>query len=164
MKTRFVLGAAALALSVACSSNSNSPTSATAVTIADFNGTYTGTYNITNCSESGQFAGFCAAGVPAGTSLPIFLTLTQTGGTVSGTLTLGSVTGTFQGTVSGTTLTGTASLSFPSDDGFTLTISVSNWNTTISGNAMSGQFTLVFGSPAISGNATIAASIAQLNR
>src|SRR5215475_12361958 len=117
MRTRLALVAAVLTISAGCTGHS--PTSATAGTIADVHGQFQGTYNITSCVADGGFAGFCeAAGFTTGTTLPIALSLTQNGSTVSGNVSLGQLTGTFQGTVSGGTLTGTATITTPANDGF----------------------------------------------
>jgi hypothetical protein len=144
---------------------SHSPTSATTSTVVDVHGQFSGTYTVATCVADGGFTGFCeGAGFTAGTTLPISLSLTQSGSTVSGSVTLGSLTGTFQGTVSGGTLTGTATMTTPPNDGFTLTLSVANWNTTLTGDSLKGGFSLIFSTPSLSGSATLTATIAQLNR
>jgi hypothetical protein len=143
--------------------DTKAPTAATAVTLADFRGQYSGTYNVTSCTADGMFAGFCD-GFAAGTSLPIVLSLTQSDSSASGSVTLGSLGGTFQGTVSGGTLNGTATINQPPDQSLSLDISIANWSTTIAGNAISGRFTIVFRSSLASGSATLSATIVQLSR
>jgi hypothetical protein len=164
MRTRLAIAAALLVATAGCSSSS-SPTTATSATVADFHGQFSGTYTIAQCVDDGSFSGFCqAAGFNSGMSLPIQLTLTQTQSAVSGPITLGTVTGTFTGSVSGGTLAGTATLGDVSSDGMTLNTSVANWSTTITGNALSGGFSIVFRVSPLAGSATISATIAQLNR
>src|SRR5438045_2412164 len=120
MSMRLACVAVVLVLCGACASGS--PTSATAVTLADFHGQYSGTYNVANCSADGAFVGFCeGAGFTAGTTLPIVMSLTQSQGAVNGNVTLGSVNGTLQGTVSAGTLSGRATMLDVTNHGFTLT-------------------------------------------
>jgi len=164
MRTRLALALALLTTVAACA-GSHSPTSATTSTIVDVHGQFSGTYKIASCVDNGGFSGFCAAaGFDTGTTLPISLSLTQSGSTVTGTITLGSLNGTFQGTVAGGTLTGTATMTTPPNDDFTLNLSLANWSTTLTGDALSGGFSLVFSAPSLSGNATLTANISQLSR
>ncbi len=164
MRTRLALALAILTIATGCTS-SHSPTSATTATIADVHGQFSGTYQVANCVADGGFTGFCeGAGFTAGTTLPISMALTQNGSSVSGSVTLGSLTGTFQGTVSGGTLTGTATMTTPPNDGFTLNLSIANWNTTLTGDSFKGGFSLIFSTPSLSGSATLTATITQLSR
>lgn len=161
-RVTLILAVALLAVNVGCASSPN-PTSATTATIADFHGQFSGTYNVTSCSADGSFAGFCD-GFAAGTTLPIGLSTTQSQSSVSGDVTLGSLTGTFQGTVSGSTMNGTATMKDPGDPSITLDITITGWNTSLSGNSLSGNFRIVFRSPSLSGSATLSATINQLSR
>lgn len=152
----------------ACTSCSNgSPTAppATTATFSDFSGQYSGTYRVKECITDGAFVDFCeAAGLPTGTTLPISLSLSQSQGTVTGSIMLGQIAGTFQGTVSGSTLNGTAVMTDLSNDGVTASVSITAWNTTISGSALSGGFTVVFRLTGITGSATLTTTIVQLTR
>src|SRR5262249_12402403 len=160
---RLACAAVLLATSAACSSGS--PTKATAVTVADFGGQYSGTYHFSSCTTDGLFAGFCdVGGFTTSSSLPMTLSLTQTSSSVTGPLTLGSLTGQFQGTVAGSTLTGTATMNDFSSSGSTLNTSVSNWSTTLTGTALSGGFNVVFHSPGVTGSATLTATIDRVTR
>jgi len=162
--TTLALIVGVVALSPACSSG-GSPTAATTATLADFGGHYTGTYRITKCTSDGAFTGFCdSSDFTSEQSLPIDVTFTQSGSSVSGPATLGSAVGRFQGTVSGSTLTGTATFDDVTQQGVTLTTSISNWSTTITGNAQSGTFNLVLRVGSISGAGTLTASINRLTR
>jgi len=151
----------AAALLPACSSSPSSPTQ-----YQNFAGNYNGTYSVTSCSETAAYSGFCSgAGFTSGTILPISLSLTQNQGTVTGTITLGAVTGTFNGTVqSSGNMTGSATLGNLSAEGITVLTNVSGWNTTISGNNLSGTFTVAFTVSGIAGGATVNATIVQLVR
>src|SRR5207249_6414023 len=85
-----------IAFSYAC--GSGSPTSPAPV--ANFQGQYTGTYSVASCTETAAYVGFCAsAGFTNSIVLPIALSLTQNQSTVTGTLTLGALTGSFSGAV-----------------------------------------------------------------
>src|SRR4030095_16373012 len=127
-RRRLAFIAVLVGFTAACTGSS--PTKATAVTLADFHGQYSGTYSVSSCSADGLFTGFCD-GFPSSMTLPIALTVTQTESTVSGTITLGALNGTFQGTVTGGTLSGTATMMEPSDASMSLSVTVANWSTTI---------------------------------
>jgi hypothetical protein len=159
-RARTALVLCGMVFGAACSGGSSSPTSATGSTVADVHGQYSGTYRITKCVDDGSFAGFCAGGDFRTDSLPIALTLAQNQGAVTGTITLGSVDGTFQGTVSGSTLTGAAAMT----DAASVSTSVTDWNTTLSGNALSGTFILMFRLTTPTGSVKLTATIAQLTR
>ena len=164
MRIRHAVAALAAILAAGCT-GSKSPTSATTQTIGDFHGQFNGTYSIASCTADGAFAGFCeASGFTGAASLPISLSLTQTSGSVSGNVTLGSVSGTFQGSVSGSTLTGSASFADVSELGVTVTTSITSWNTTITGDSQSGGFMLTFRMAGTSGASTLTARITQLSR
>jgi hypothetical protein len=104
-----------------------------------FGGTWSGQYIIERCDGTGSLQDLlCSAqrGIyPVGTSLPIRIVLTQSGSTVSGTVSFGAVTGPVNGTVTGDgllTLAGTATSS-------TLTLQISGWSTRVQGNSMIGN-------------------------
>jgi hypothetical protein len=165
-RTRLAMIAVVLYACAACSEG-GSPTAAAGTTggtaPSDFSGLYSGTYRVTNCTTDGLFGGFCE-GLTSDTALPIVASFNQNQSTITGTVTLGSLTGTFQGTVSGNTLTGTAVMTDLSDSGVVMKTSITAWSTTISGNALSGEFTIVLTSPAVPGSATLKASLVQLTR
>ena len=106
--SRLALMALVVAMCAACS-GSTSPTEPDAIATAptDFSGQYLGTYLVTSCSADPVFGSFCG-GFPAGTTPPITLSLTQSLKDVTGTISLGALTGTFTGTASGGVLTAIA--------------------------------------------------------
>jgi hypothetical protein len=157
---------AVAALCAACAEN-GSPTGAGSVsggTVADFAGQFSGTYRVTRCTDDGVFLGSCDASGLTTETLPIALGLSQNQSTVTGTVTLGSLSGAFTGTASGSTLTGTATLNEVTDQGATLTTSITSWNTSLSGNRLAGEFDVILRAPASPGSVTLNATIEQLSR
>jgi hypothetical protein len=127
-------------------------------------GNWSGRYVVERCDGTGSVQDlFCSANrglYPVGTSLPIDLALTQNGSSVSGTAHFGQVSGPVSGAVSsgGTlTLQGTAASAG-------LTITITNWNTPINGNSITGGIGFNVGSGALPGVAAITARIANLTR
>ena len=127
-------------------------------------GQWSGRYVVERCDGTGSVQDlFCSANrglYPVGTSLPIALSLQQNGSNVSGTASFGQVTGVVTGVVSsaGTlTLQGTAQSS-----GLRLTIT--NWNTPISGNSLTGLIAFNVGADSAPGVAGITARLANVTR
>ncbi|HUQ71574.1 MAG TPA: hypothetical protein VM165_18745, partial [Planctomycetaceae bacterium] len=84
---------------------------------------------------------------------------------VTGTISLGSLTGTFKGTVSGNALTATAVMQdVPTDTNVMINVTLDNWNTTLTGSTQTGGFKIVFRVPSVTGSATVTATIDQLTR
>lgn len=115
--------------------------SGTALTDTPFAGTWTGNYVVEQCNGTGSVQDLLCSNnhgiFPPGTALPIRLVLTQNGNSVSGTFSLGQVTGVASGVVSpaGTlTLQGTGT-------GGTVTATLTSWSTRVIGNSMEGNFT-----------------------
>jgi hypothetical protein len=117
------------------------PISGTAIDAA-FAGNWSGNYIVERCDGAGSIQDvLCSApsgsrpgGVfPVGTSLPITLTLNQSGNSVTGTFALGTVRGVATGVVTNglLTLQGTAT-------GGTLTAVITHWSTRAQGNVMDG--------------------------
>jgi hypothetical protein len=153
-----------LSLLVSALSGCGSSDSPMQPTPINFAGNYSGTYQITSCND-GTIPGFCAGtGFNVGTQLPITLALGQNGVAVSGSIALGSITGGFQGTANGTGLSGSAPLSTLLSGGVQLISNVTVWNSTLSGNGMSGTFTVTFAIPGIGSNANFTATIVSLTR
>jgi hypothetical protein len=129
-----IAGVSALVLSlitVAC--GGGSPTAPGA---EDFQGVWQGQWQRTSCSETGGATGVACNVTP--TTGALRLTLTQTGSTVQGNVEVASFIISASGSVSAggsLTLTGSAHLQ-------SATQTLSNWNTTRSGNSMNGAFTL----------------------
>lgn len=118
--------------SIPISANATGPT---------FQGTWSGRYVVERCDGTGSAQDyFCSNNrgfYPPGTNLPISISLTQNGTSVAGTVSFGQVTGVMNGSVTGG---GTLVLQGNATSG-TLSLSLSSWNTTASGNSMSGSFT-----------------------
>ena len=162
-KLRLTLILLIVSVAAGCS-GSGSPVGVNQAAVADVRGQYSGTYRLTGCVDDALFVGFCAGAPPAGTTAPIALTLTQNQSAVSGTVVLGSVSGTFQGTVAGATLTGAATFPNTTSEGITIVTAISGWNATVSGNSMNGAFNIVFRAESLTGSATVSATIVQLSR
>jgi hypothetical protein len=164
---RLALMAIVVAMCAACSSEGTTPTEPGSIGTAptDFSGQYLGSYLVTGCSADPIFDGFCD-GFPAGTTLPITLSLTQSSKDVTGTVSLGSLNGTFTGTVAGGVLTATAVMNDldSGSGGTTVKVTLESWSTTITGSTLTGGFHVVFRVPSFSGNATLTATIQQLIR
>lgn len=129
--------------------------------VPDFQGTWSGSYFIDGCQQSGDFAAirFCSD-FPAGRVLPTNLVLTQTDDRVEGRLFLGTLSADGRGPIDpgGTlTLTGTIASS-----GFTIdTIWLLRSET--AGRA-TGRFDMVWRYSAAVGDGRIQATIRDLNR
>lgn len=105
-----------------------------------FSGRWTGSYVIDRCDGTGSvqdlLCGARRGAFPTGTSLPITLDLTQTGSTVSGTISLGQITGVVSGAIR---TTGLLTLSGVARSG-TATATLTYWDTRASGSTMDGFF------------------------
>jgi hypothetical protein len=142
-------------LVTACSSSS--PT-APAPVIPNVQGHWSGSTTNQNCTAIGDFqtANACAGF----TSTSGFdLILTQTGSTVSGSLTIGTFPITVSGPVSTSgvvSLTGRGSTSG-------IIIDLTNWNTQVSGTIMSGTFGFIITAPGQAvGNISIRAALVNV--
>ena len=126
-------------------------------------GGWSGSYVIERCDGTGSTQDyFCSSrgAYPVGSSLPLRLTLTQSGGSVSGTWALGQVTGPINGSISSggdLTLSGSASASG-------VTARITFWGTRVVGNAMSGNFNYDATFTGIPGVAAIRARLIGLNK
>ncbi|MGE0816161.1 MAG: choice-of-anchor D domain-containing protein [Vicinamibacterales bacterium] len=144
------------------SGNNTTPISGTA-TAPLAQGNWSGRYVVERCDGTGSVQDyFCSArGVfPPGTSLPISLSLTQNGSSVSGTFSLGQVTGVANGTVNAG---GTLVLQGTATSG-TLTAQLSSWNTTVSGSSMTGTFTYNASIGGIPGVAVVVSRLSGVTR
>jgi hypothetical protein len=121
-------------------------------------GSWSGQYRVGRCDGTGSNQDyFCSArgAFPPGSVLPISLSLTQNGSAVSGTISFGQVTGMVTGTINalGTmVLQGTAT-------GGQITVSLSSWNTTVSGTSMTGSFTYNAGLSGVPGVAVVSSTL-----
>lgn len=127
-------------------------------------GTWSGQYRVERCDGTGTVQdAFCSArgAFPPGTTLPIALSLTQNGTTVSGTMALGGdITGVVNGTVNaGGTLViqGTAT----SGD---FTAALSSWASTVTATSMEGTFTYNASIRALPGVAVVVSRLSGMTR
>lgn len=119
------------------------PYSATVLPATPFTGTWSGTQTVTECQGAGsaqQLLCSAASGsrpggaFPLGAPMAISLNLTQQGGEVSGTLAIGTITGTVTGVVDSRgllTLRGTAT-------GGVFTAVIVHWSSRVIGSVMDG--------------------------
>ena len=131
---------------------------------AAFGGAWAGRYVVERCDGTGSVQDvFCSQNrglYPVGTSLPISLTLTQNGGSVSGTVALGQVIGVVNGVVTADgqmTLQGTATSG-------TVSITFTSWSSRVAGNGMEGTFTYNVGATGVGGVATVATRLSGVTR
>lgn len=129
-----------------------------------FSGFWTGTYIVERCEGTGSIQDiFCSTNrglYPVGTTLPISMSLTQNGNSVTGPFALGTVAGSASGTVSAggvLTLQGTAT-SAP------ISAAISAWSTTVSGNSMSGNITYNLTSTGTPGVAVVVTRLVRVTR
>jgi hypothetical protein len=139
----------------------------------NFQGQFTGTYNIVACGEfSGTPCGAPSyAGFNVGTALPINLAFIQNGTAVSGTVTLGQLSGSFQGSVQAAgNLSGTATMNLlvitgvPNPQYTTYMVTANNWDTTLVGNQLTGGFHLTFDNTKVTEDGVMAAVLLQVSR
>jgi hypothetical protein len=129
-----------------------------------FSGRWAGNYIIDRCDGTGSvqdlLCGARRGAFPTGTSLPINLDLTQTGSTVSGTLSLGQITGVVSGAIRSSgllTLTGIARSG-------TATATLTYWDTQASGNTMNGYFNFNATYVDIPGIAAVSARLSNVRK
>ena len=129
-----------------------------------FSGTWAGAHVITACNGTGSvqdlICGATRGTYKVGTRAVFSVTLTQSGGTVSGTANLFGLTGPVTGTVNGNALTLAGTLR--DNQGFTSVIT--SWNTSISGNAMTGNLAYSLTFNGVPGNAGIVADLSGVAR
>jgi hypothetical protein len=102
-------------------------------------GTWSGRYVVERCDGTGSVQDyFCSSRgfFPPGTDLPILLSLTQNGASVSGSMSLGQVTGPVSGSINAN---GTLVLQGGANSG-TMSLSLSSWTSTAAAQSMSGNF------------------------
>jgi Abnormal spindle-like microcephaly-assoc'd, ASPM-SPD-2-Hydin/CARDB len=139
---------------IAISGNASAPT---------FQGTWSGRYVVERCDGTGSVQDyFCSArgSYPSGTDLPVSMTLTQNGTSISGTLSLGQVTGVVTGIVAGGS---TLVLQGTVRSGQT-SATLSGWSTTASGSSMAGNFSYDAAFTGIPGVAVVRARLSGVTR
>lgn len=132
-------------------------------TAPTFQGAWSGRYVIERCDGTGSNQDyFCSArgAFPPGTSLPISLTLTQNGGSVSGTIALGQVTGSVSGSVNGA---GTLALQGTASNG-QINVTLTSWSSSANGSSMEGAFTYNAGLAGVPGVAVVTSHLSGVTR
>lgn len=128
-----------------------------------FAGTWSGRYVVERCDGTGSVQDyFCSQRgfYPPGTDLPLSLSLTQNGASVSGTFSLGQVTGSANGSVNASgalVLQGTATSG-------QLTAALSGWSSTTTGTSMSGNFSYNASVVGIPGVAVVVSRLSGVTR
>lgn len=122
--------------------------------VPNYQGRWSGNYTVTGCNQSGIFEQISTCGQFLNNTLPITLTLTQNLDQVTGTIALGTITGSVSGPLSND---GTLLLSGTLPGTFNVTLL--NWSTVASGSGMTGVWLMNFASPTLSGSANLAARI-----
>lgn len=129
-----------------------------------FSGRWSGNYIIDRCDGTGSvqdlLCGNARGLFPPGSSLPISLDLTQHGSTVSGTISLGQITGVVNGAIR---TSGLLTLSGIARSG-TATATLTYWDTRASGNAMDGFFEFNATYSNIPGIAAISARLGSVRK
>lgn len=127
-------------------------------------GTWAGRYIVERCDGTGSNQDyFCSeqrGAYPPGSSLPVSVTLTQSGSAVNGTIRLGSVTGPVNGVVNANgslVLQGSASAG-------QVSLSLSSWNTVVAGQALNGNFAYNASLSGVPGVAVIASRFSGVTR
>ncbi len=128
-----------------------------------FAGNWSGRYVVERCDGTGSNQDyFCSqrGAFPPGTDLPIALSLTQNGTSVSGSISLGQVSGPVNGSVNAS---GTLVLQGSASSG-TLSLTLSSWSTTATSTSMSGSFAYNAGLSGIPGVAVVVSRLSGVTR
>ena len=132
--------------------------------MATMSGTFAGSYLVERCDGTGSMQDLlCSAqrGIfPPGTPLPIRLSVSQSGGTVTGTLALGQVTGPVSGAFGAD---GVLSLSGTVSSG-TLSAQITNWRTTLQGNTLTGTASFAMVVSGVPGTGVLVVRLQNVNR
>lgn len=138
--------------------------SGTAISATPFSGVWIGRYIVERCDGVGSVQDlFCSANrgaFPVGSSLPISISLTQTGSAVTGTVSFGQVTGVVTGSVAATgvlTLRGSTTSSGTSSV-------ITSWSTQIQGSSMEGAFSYDASFTGVPGVAGISARLSGVTK
>jgi Bacterial Ig-like domain (group 2) len=125
--------------------------------VANFGGTWSGSYRVAKCDQSAAFAGWCSGIGGVGAVLPLALTLAQ-GGTsrdqVTGTIALGSITGNTSGSVTGDGRLVIGGTFTNAISGTVFVVTIGGWDTRLSGaNGMAGGWSQSIRANGFAGNA-----------
>jgi hypothetical protein len=131
----------------------------------DYQGTWTGTYRVRVCTEQGVFIGLlCRSNFPAGTVLPIRITLTQNAASASGTLELGTIVNTISGGIfSSRRFVGAGGGSFGSG-GITFNTTVGTLDVLSTATSMTGNIIFTITAVGASGNTYLEADLATVTK
>lgn len=144
-------------LGVCSACGSSSPSVAPTPVYPSAQGIYRGSATVRSCVDGVGLAGFCSGSsfIPNNV-IDVTLNIAQSQSQLTGTLTLGSLSGQFQGFISTNgAVSATAAITPVSILGLIYTTNVSAWNTTVTGNSMSGSFTTDFRVSGASGTTTM---------
>lgn len=146
------IGVVVVCLFAGCGGDNNAGPSQTR--IPNYAGTWTGTYTITGCNQSGgvALANVCGS---LGNAPPYRFVLTQSDRNVSGSFSLGSIQ--FPSTGGSVAQDGSLALSATSVSN-SITVVV-NWALTLPSQALAGTITQNWQSSGLTGSATVAGSI-----
>ncbi len=153
-RRRYALAAASVVVAVLVSACGDDSPNSPSERIPNYAGSWSGTYTITGCNQTGgvALANICGA---LGATPPYTFTLTQSSRNVSGTFALGSVqfpnTGGTIGQDGSLALSGTSV-----SNGITVVV---NWSLNMPAQAITGTITQQWTSTTLSGSATVAGSI-----
>jgi len=136
-----LFGLAMLVMFAACGGGGSStppttPSTPTPPPVVNVAGTWSGSYVITSCGQSGAFSEVDWCGNLSYTQLPMTLVMSQSGSSITGLLTQGDIATPVTGSVDASSrviLTGSTVL-----EG--VRAEIVGWNTTVSGSAMSGSW------------------------
>jgi hypothetical protein len=145
-----------LAVALACMAapacdNNSGPSSVE--TVAQVQGTWSGDYTVSGCNDQ-SIPGFCSEAAPVGTVAPVQIVLTQSGQQLSGTVDLGDLPIPVSGTINGSRIVLSGSTTVPIED-FSATVTLSNWNTAVSGSNMTGTWRMTISVAGFPGSVSI---------
>lgn len=130
---------------------------------ANAQGSWSGRYEVQRCDGTGSNQDyFCSnrGAYPPGSSLPITLSLTQSGTSVSGSIAFGQVTGSVRGSIDSA---GNLSLQGTATNG-QINLALTSFNVSISGTSMSGNVTYGAGLAGIPGVAVVTSRLTGVTR
>lgn len=130
---------------------------------ASAQGSWSGRYEVQRCDGTGSNQDyFCSnrGAYPPGSSLPITLSLTQSGTSVSGSIAFGQVTGSVRGSIDSA---GNLSLQGTATNG-QISLALTSFNVSISGTSMSGNVTYGAGLAGIPGVAVVTSRLTGVTR
>jgi Big-like domain-containing protein len=131
---------------ISAESNGARATPRTIRVLPDYQGRWSGDWRVAGCMADGDWSrsDICRE-LPVGTLMPFGLALTQDRDTATGTVTLDDVAGPVQGSIRLAGELGVGGTFIITDEGLTIDVSVTDWETTTTDNQrMTGRFVVVF--------------------